>query len=272
MLVEKTFDTGEAVLNYAEGPDNGPPLLFLHGGVGQWKSYEEMLPAFTDRYHVFASDFRGRGRSTRTPDTHHLKKDVGDTTKFITERIGKPTNVFGYSLGGWVAIWCANLIPGRVRSIIIFDSPLDLHRLIEGFSSEEARKALVRNRELCERPIEEIYKVLRNELSWKERTLRVFAESYSLCDPRWFDLWIGDDSMEYFDGFDVDECLGGVSCPALLIQADPERGAEVSNEDAMRVKSINPAIAHAKIAGIGHNLDNVERLIEETSDFLESLR
>ena len=108
MLVEKTFDTGEAVLNYAEGPDNGPPLLFLHGGVGQWKSYEEMLPHFTDRYHVFAPDFRGRGKSTRTPDTHRLKKDVDDTTKFITECIGKPANVFGYSLGGWVAALSAS--------------------------------------------------------------------------------------------------------------------------------------------------------------------
>jgi hypothetical protein len=28
MLVEKSFDTGEVVLNYAEGPDNGPPILF----------------------------------------------------------------------------------------------------------------------------------------------------------------------------------------------------------------------------------------------------
>jgi hypothetical protein len=27
MLVEKSFDTGEVVLNYAEGPDNGPPLI-----------------------------------------------------------------------------------------------------------------------------------------------------------------------------------------------------------------------------------------------------
>jgi pimeloyl-ACP methyl ester carboxylesterase len=272
MLAEKTFDTGEMVLNYAEGPDNGPPILFLHGGVGQWKSFEEMLSHFTDRYHVFALDFRGRGRSTRTPDAHRLKKDVEDTTKFITECIGNPANVFGYSLGGWVAMWCANLIPEHVRSIIIFDSPVDLHRLIEGFSSEEARKALVRNRELCGRPVEEVFKELRNELSWKERTLRVFAESYSLCDPRWFDPWIGDDSMEYFDGFDVDECLEGVSCPALLIQADPEKGAEVSHEDVMRVKSINPAITYIQIPGIGHNLDDVEQLIEETSNFLESLR
>jgi hypothetical protein len=31
MLVEKSFDTGEVVLNYHEGPEGRPSLLLLHG-------------------------------------------------------------------------------------------------------------------------------------------------------------------------------------------------------------------------------------------------
>jgi hypothetical protein len=31
MLSEKSFDTGELLLNYAEGPASGPPLALLHG-------------------------------------------------------------------------------------------------------------------------------------------------------------------------------------------------------------------------------------------------
>ena len=38
MLVEKRFDTGEVVLNYAEGPDNGPPAILLHGFTSNWQS------------------------------------------------------------------------------------------------------------------------------------------------------------------------------------------------------------------------------------------
>ena len=33
MLVEKSFDTEEVVLNYSEGPPNGPPLVLLPGGT-----------------------------------------------------------------------------------------------------------------------------------------------------------------------------------------------------------------------------------------------
>lgn len=31
MFKEQMFDTGEAIIHYAEGPPNGPPLVMLHG-------------------------------------------------------------------------------------------------------------------------------------------------------------------------------------------------------------------------------------------------
>lgn len=36
---------GVAVVNYAEGPDNGPALLLVHGQGMQWEDYARMLPA-----------------------------------------------------------------------------------------------------------------------------------------------------------------------------------------------------------------------------------
>ena len=36
MLEEKNFDTGVVHLNYAEGPDSGPPLVLLHGRGDRW--------------------------------------------------------------------------------------------------------------------------------------------------------------------------------------------------------------------------------------------
>jgi hypothetical protein len=31
-MLEHRFDTGQVVLNYAEGPPNGRPFVVLHGG------------------------------------------------------------------------------------------------------------------------------------------------------------------------------------------------------------------------------------------------
>lgn len=43
-FTEKKFDTGKIILNYVEGPDNGPPLLFIPGQMEFWQGYELVMP------------------------------------------------------------------------------------------------------------------------------------------------------------------------------------------------------------------------------------
>jgi len=47
MMLVKSFDTGEVVLNYAEGPDNGPPMLLIPGFSSNCARARE---CFTIRY------------------------------------------------------------------------------------------------------------------------------------------------------------------------------------------------------------------------------
>ena len=57
----------EAVVNYAEGPDNGPALVLVHGQGMQWEDYARVLPDLAQRYHVFAVDCFGHGESSHDP-------------------------------------------------------------------------------------------------------------------------------------------------------------------------------------------------------------
>jgi len=41
----------------------GPPLLLVHGGMGQIESWQSLWPALTGRWRVTAMDRRGRGAS-----------------------------------------------------------------------------------------------------------------------------------------------------------------------------------------------------------------
>jgi hypothetical protein len=61
MLVEKSFDTGEVVLNYAEGPNNGPPFVILLGYYHTWQLYKSMISTLKAQYHLYAVDARGTG-------------------------------------------------------------------------------------------------------------------------------------------------------------------------------------------------------------------
>ena len=53
------------VMHYAEGPDNGPALLLIHGQGMDWKNYARVLPALSRRFHIFAVDCYGHGASAR---------------------------------------------------------------------------------------------------------------------------------------------------------------------------------------------------------------
>jgi pimeloyl-ACP methyl ester carboxylesterase len=48
--------------------------------------------------------------------------------------------------------------------------------------------------------------------------------------------------------------LGGISCPALLIIADPLRGAIVTEEQAASLQALVPQLRVAHIADAGHSI------------------
>jgi pimeloyl-ACP methyl ester carboxylesterase len=69
-FVEKQATINGSRLNYAEGPDNGPPLLLIHGQLTDWRSWSRVLPELSKRYHVFAVDCYGHGLSAHASDFH----------------------------------------------------------------------------------------------------------------------------------------------------------------------------------------------------------
>jgi pimeloyl-ACP methyl ester carboxylesterase len=110
-------------LNHAEGPDNGPSVLLLHGQGSAWETYARALPDLAADFHVYAIDFAGHGDSARTPgryDVHRLGQDVVD---FVREVIGGPVILSGHSSGGLVAAWVAAAAPDQVRGVVFEDPP-----------------------------------------------------------------------------------------------------------------------------------------------------
>src|ERR1044071_6336346 len=99
MLQEKTFNTGEVIINYAEGPKFGPTMVLLHGGTVSWEHYQPLLPALTAQYHIYACDLRGHGKSGRPADEQYHAIDYArDVSAFLRQQIGEPVILVGHSL------------------------------------------------------------------------------------------------------------------------------------------------------------------------------
>jgi pimeloyl-ACP methyl ester carboxylesterase len=122
-FVEKQVTIAGNVLNYAEGPENGPPLLLIHGQAVDWKHYARVLPALADHYHVFAVDCYGHGGSARAPETYSNVALGTDLALFLEDVIGEPAVVSGHSSGGLLAAWLAANRPALVRGVVLEDPP-----------------------------------------------------------------------------------------------------------------------------------------------------
>lgn len=255
MLIEKSFDTGEVMLNYAEGPDNGPPLLFIHGALGRWEDFTGYIPQFTDHFHVYAIDTRGRGKSGRTPGKYKIKNMVEDVTTFINKQIRKPTVLIGHSEGGWISLWTAHKSPENVSALVILDSPITLDDFIFQATEGEMKEGLQRTKEHLGRPVEDIAAILRDIDPLRSmEAIEWSAKCQSLADPEYFTLWAEGRFDEYYEDYDAWRFLSDVSCPVMLYQADPDEGALLSHEDVDKARKIKPDIHHEIIHGVGHNL------------------
>lgn len=116
--------SGGAILNYGEGPDNGPALVLVHGQGMQWEDYARVLPDLAKRYHVFAVDCFGHGESEHDPSLYSCRS-IGEAVKELASReIGGPYAVSGHSSGGIVAAWLAANDADNVTGCVLEDPPL----------------------------------------------------------------------------------------------------------------------------------------------------
>lgn len=108
----------------------GPPLVLLHGGLGEAFQWGPLLPALARTHHVIAVDRPGHGLAdpfdSRTVDL------LAHATEFLrdildAENLVHPTLV-GASMGGLWSIAFALAHPQRVARLVLVGSPAGITR------------------------------------------------------------------------------------------------------------------------------------------------
>jgi pimeloyl-ACP methyl ester carboxylesterase len=123
--VAKTAQVNGVKLSYAEGPDNGPPLVLLHAQLLDWFSYSRSLPELAKSFHVYAIDYQGHGATVVSADYPMTANQIGaDLAAFIERDIGQPVYVTGNSSGGLLATWLAANRPALIKAALLEDPPL----------------------------------------------------------------------------------------------------------------------------------------------------
>jgi pimeloyl-ACP methyl ester carboxylesterase len=124
LLVERDVVLGGVRLHYAEGPDNGPAVVLVPGQSMPWQSYQKVLPLLAPRFHVYALDVRGHGKSQHTPGEYSFGSCGEDLVRFLREVVKGPAVCTGNSSGGIIALWAAARAPELVSALLMEDPPL----------------------------------------------------------------------------------------------------------------------------------------------------
>lgn len=96
----------------------GAPLVFLHAGVTDRRSWEPVLPLLSPLYRTVAYDRRGFGESVWEPESY---SHVADLLAVLDACVGEqdPAVLVGNSQGGRIAIDFALAHPDRVRGLVL---------------------------------------------------------------------------------------------------------------------------------------------------------
>jgi pimeloyl-ACP methyl ester carboxylesterase len=269
MLPEKSFDTGIVTLNYAEGPPAGPALVLLHGGSATWQSWEPLLDALTARWHVYAPDLRGHGKSGRVAKRYRLQDYADDIIAFVERNVAEPAILFGHSLGGMVGLIVAAQRPTLVRALMIGDSPLSGETWYSVLRGSLNRLASWRDLAAAQLSVEEIAAALRaSPIEVPGQPTPVPARDVFGADAPWF-TWMAlnlsqqdpdvltaliDDFDATVAGYDIEQLLPVLQCPVLLLQAAPDQSLMGSKSEVVRALTLLAHPTHIQLAGVGHPL------------------
>ncbi|MDA1296755.1 MAG: alpha/beta hydrolase [Chloroflexi bacterium] len=250
---EQTFDAGEVQLNFAEFDGSGPPLLFVHGITSDWTVWKEIAAEFVDDWHCYAIDLRGHGRSGHLKNTYNRAKYSEDVVAFVRDHIREPTYIVGHSLGGATALGVAAAIPDSIQAAVYEDPALFVH-----LRAEETAKARFGERlDMMKSGLAtaEIAARMRSP-GESEQDAITRTERWMRCDPNTLEMSINRSSTK---GWDVDSILKAATPRSLLLQANPDAGGALSDDEADRAISLLPNAVHIKWDDSGHNMHHSSR-------------
>jgi len=109
------------------GPENGEPVLFVHGNVSSGRFFEETLAAIAPHHRVIAPDLRGYGETEAASlDATRGLRDFSEDLEALIQALkltadGRKVHLVGWSVGGGVVMQYAMDHAANVASLTLID-------------------------------------------------------------------------------------------------------------------------------------------------------
>jgi pimeloyl-ACP methyl ester carboxylesterase len=125
---------------------SGAPIVLLHGGFSDSRDFDTSLATLSDTHRVHAYDRRGHGHTADVPGPITMAALTDDAISFLTDVVGGPAVLCGYSAGGTVALHTALRRPDLVRALVLISTAYAIDGLLFAPSADAPLPPPVRAR------------------------------------------------------------------------------------------------------------------------------
>lgn len=269
-----TWESGEVTANglrlhYTRTGGGKPPLVLAHGFSDDGLCWTPLVQALEADYDCVMFDARGHGRSEGPAEGYGSAPMAVDLREAIAALGLQRPAVLGHSMGAATALMLAGTAPDVPGAILLEDPPA-FWVARQPPADGQDRMASMRNWivELKRKTGPELIAAQRADSpGWSEAEIGPWADSKLRLS---FNVLNRDTAPTD----DWQTIVGNITCPALLITADPAMGAIVNEESAAALQALVPHLRIAHIPGAGHSIrrDQFERYVEVVRGFLRDQR
>ncbi|MEW4564843.1 alpha/beta hydrolase [Bremerella sp. JC770] len=283
-ISEELVRLGTVTCNVAKAGTHGTPLVMLHGVTRRWQTFLPIIPPLAARWNVLALDFRGHGQSESAACDYRVIDYVADVVQLLRRFASEPAVIYGHSLGAMVAAAVAAEQPELVKAVVLEDPPFETMgnrisqtRLLSYFQGMQqvAGSSLsidqlvpqVADLQLKDPFSDHVQKLGETR---DPAALRFAAMCLAQLDPEVLETIV---TSRWLEDYQLDDILSRISCPVLLLQADPGSGGMLVEEDAQRLQDKLTSCTTVRFPGTGHLIhgSKPQEVISTVHNFLESL-
>jgi pimeloyl-ACP methyl ester carboxylesterase len=218
------------------------PLLLLHGAIGSKEQFAPLQNALSSGNTVFTINFPGHGGSPLAAD-FSIEHFANDVLRWMEEMKLEKISIFGYSMGGYVALFLAKNYPEKVEAVVTLGTKLHWDATIA------AREIKMLQPNIIEQKLPAFAKEL-EERHQPEDWREVLNKTAMMLEK------LGNDDVLPLQDFQQ------INCPVLLMLGD--RDKMVTLEETVRVFK---KFANAQLAVLPNTPHPIEQVDTELLAF-----
>ncbi len=262
------------------GPDDGPPVLFFHGGGQTRHSWGTSVATLAKKgWRAYSVDLRGHGESEWASDGDYTIDAFAGDVEAIASSFDRPPALVGASLGGLASLAALGADPGRQLATALV--LVDVAPRIEDKGRERIGQFMLEHLESGFASLEEVADAIQryNPHRPRPKDLSGLRKNLRQRDGRWYWHWdprfvtgrwgsADETRSSLIDTADMEEAARRLEVPLLVV-----RGLVsdlLSEEGARHLLELVPHAEMVSVAGAGHMVagDRNDLFSDAVVDFL----